>query len=142
MRSAIHRIQCITYRICMHMYILHDGRIQSSITCTSRYIHVNMTHPMYQSGCHGVTPQRHRYGFNGVTPYVIAIYRTCIYCRADIATWQSRDHDSFLYIVRVLLGQTIDDSSYVFKWLPWSNPFTSSIWLPWSNLQPLCHRYL
>ena len=34
-----------------------------------------MTHSMYISGCHGVTPLRHRYGFNGVTPlYVIAIY--------------------------------------------------------------------
>ena len=64
-----------------------------------------MTHPMYISGCHGVTPHT----------LVIAIYRTGIYCRLDIATWQSRDHDTFIFIVRVLLGQTIDDSS---KWLP------------------------
>ena len=35
-----------------------------------------MTHPMYISGCHEVTPLRHRYGCHGVTshPYVIAIY--------------------------------------------------------------------
>ena len=68
-----------------------------------------MTHPMYLSGCQGVTPLRHRYGCHGVTPhpYVIAIYRTCIYCRPDIATWRSRDHDSCLFIVRVLLSQTI-----------------------------------
>ena len=37
-----------------------------------------MTHPMYLSGCHGVTPHplRHRYGWHGVSPspYVIAIY--------------------------------------------------------------------
>ena len=67
------------------------------------------------------TPLRHRYGYHGVTPYpyVIAIYRTRIYYRPDIATWRSRDHDTFIFIVRVLLGQTIDDSS---KWLPWSNP--------------------
>ena len=37
---------------------------------------------------------------------------------------------SLLFIVRLLLSQTIDDSSYVYKWLPWSNP------------PPLCHRYL
>ena len=34
---------------------------------------------------------------------------------------------SSLFIVRVLLGHTVDDSSYVYKWLPLSNP--------------LCHRY-
>ena len=37
-----------------------------------------------------------------------------IYCRPVIATWRSRDHYSFLLIVRVLLGQTIDDSFFVF----------------------------
>ena len=55
-----------------------------------------MTHPMYISGCHGVTPH----------PM------------------------SSLFIVRVLLSQTVDDSSYVSKWLPWSNP-----------LPPIRHRY-
>ena len=84
-----------------------------------------MTNAMYISGCHGVSPLRHRYGCHGVIPhiYVIGIYRICIYCRPDIATWRLRDHDSFLFIVRVLLSQTIDDSSYVYKWLPWSNLF-------------------
>ena len=35
-----------------------------------------MTHPMYISGSHGVTPLRHRYGCYGETPYpyVIAFY--------------------------------------------------------------------
>ena len=77
-------------------------------------------------------PLRHRYGYHGLTPhpYVIAIYRTCIYYRPNIATWRSRDHDLCLLIVRVLVGQTIDDTSYAYKWLPWSNP------------PPLCHRYL
>ena len=64
---------------------------------------------------------RHQYGYNGVTPhpYVIAIYRTCLYYRLDIATWRSRDHDTFIFIVRVLLCKTIDDLS---RWLLWSNP--------------------
>ena len=75
-------------------------------------------------------------------PYVIAIYRTCLYWGQDIAKWRSRDHDSILFIVRVLLGHTINDSSYVYKWLQWSNPVTSSIWLPWSNPPVLCNRYL
>ena len=52
--------------ICMDMYISREGKIQRSITCTSRNVHVYMTHPMYRSGCHGVTPH----------PYVIAIYST------------------------------------------------------------------
>ena len=79
-----------------------------------------MTHPMYLRGRHQVTPHplRHRYGCHEVSPYVIAIYRTCIYSGPNIATWQSRDNDTFLFIVRVLLGQKIDDSSYVSKWLP------------------------
>ena len=47
------------------------GKSTKSITCTSRYIYMYMTHFMYQSGCHIVTP------------YVIAIYRTCIYCKPD-----------------------------------------------------------
>ena len=91
-----------------------------------------MTHPMYLSGFHGVTPHflRHPYGCNGVTPYVIAIYGTCIYTRPDIATWRSRDHDSFIFIVRVLVGQTMDDSFYGSKWFPWSIP------------SPPLHRYL
>ena len=60
-------------------------------------------------------PLRYRYGYHGVTPHlhVIAIYRTGVYCRLDIATWQLRDHDTFIFIVRVLLSQTIVDSSYV-----------------------------
>ena len=46
------------------MYILHEASEQRSITYTSRYIHVYMTHPMYISGFHVVTPipLRHRYG--------------------------------------------------------------------------------
>ena len=41
-------------------------------------------------------PLRNRYGYHGVTPhpYVIAIYKTCIYYRPDIATWRSCDHDT------------------------------------------------
>ena len=83
-----------------------------------------MTHPMYTylNGCHKLIPHllRHRYRFHreSPNPYVIAIYRSSMYCRPDIATCQPRDHDSFLFIVRVLLGQTIYDSSYVYKWLP------------------------
>ena len=46
-----------------------------------------MTHPMYISRCHGVTPTSM----------------------------------SSLFIVRVLLGQQSDNSSDVYKWLPWSN---------------------
>ena len=48
------------------MYISREGTIQRSITCTSRNVHVYMTHPMYLSDCHGVTPH----------PYVIAIDST------------------------------------------------------------------
>ena len=108
----------------MHMNISHEGRVQRSITCTSRNIHLYITHPMYRSACHGVTLLRHRYGCHGVTPqpHVIAIYRTCMYYSPVIATWRSRYHDSFQFIVRILLCQTIDDSSYVTKWLPSSNP--------------------
>ena len=52
------------------MYISREGKIQRSITCTSRNVHVYMTHYMYLSGCHGVTPHppRHRYGCHRVTP--------------------------------------------------------------------------
>ena len=47
------------------MYISREWTIQRSIMCTSRNVPY-MTHPMYLSGCHGVTPY----------PYVIAIYST------------------------------------------------------------------
>ena len=46
-----------------------------------------------------------------------------------MATKQSRDHDSFLFIVQVLLGQTIDNSFYISKWLPWSSPTMSSLFI-------------
>ena len=38
------------------MYISHEGKVHKSITCTSRNVHVYMTHPMFRSGCYGVTP--------------------------------------------------------------------------------------
>ena len=208
-RSAVHRIQCKTYRICMHMNMSPEGRVQKPITSKSRYIHVYMTHfinrsgchgvnpyvinmvclensptfchrylqnmyillatlprgehvimthfyyqyeyfqasqqmnhPMYLSGCYKVTPLRHRYNCNGVTlhAYVIAIYRTCIYCRPGIAMWRSRDHDSFLFILRVLLGHTIDNSFNVFKWLPCSNPLHHQYGC--HGVTSPCHRYL
>ena len=84
-----------------------------------------MTHHMYLSGCHGVTTLRHRYGYHGVTPHphVIAIYRTCMYSQAR----QRMTHHMYLsgcygvtppmsslFIVQVLLNQTMDDSSYVY----------------------------
>ena len=91
--------------------------------------------------CHGVTPY----------PYVIAIYSTStvkpdsrwlILCICGCYGLTPPTPMSLLFIVRVLLSQTLDDSSYKYMWLPWSKlpPPTSSIWLPSSN--PLCHRYL
>ena len=82
----------------MHMYISLDKRVQRSITCTSRNVNVYMTHPISKWLPWSNPPLRHRYGRHEVTPYpyVIAIYRTCIYCRPDIATWRSRDHDLFI----------------------------------------------
>ena len=58
--------------------------------------------------------------FSNFHLYLIAIYRKFIDCRPDIAPWRSHHHDLFIFIVRVLVGQTnlIDYSSYVFKWLP------------------------
>ena len=72
-----------------------------------------MTHPMYLSGCHGVTPH----------PYIIAIYSTSS------------------------LGQTIDDSSSVYKWLPWSNPpsYVIAIYskvFPFTTHPVVTHHYL
>ena len=46
----------------MYMYISREGTIQWLITCTSRNVHVYMTHSMYLSGCHRENPH----------PYVIA----------------------------------------------------------------------
>ena len=42
----------MTQLIRMHMYNSREKRVQKSITCTSRYIHVYMTHPMYRSDRH------------------------------------------------------------------------------------------
>ena len=53
---------------------------------------------------------------------------------------------SSLFIVRVLLDQTVDDSSYVYKWLPWSNPpYVIAIYskvLPYTAHGVVTHPYL
>ena len=83
----------------MHFYfnkhnVLHTRSYNTAYT--NAYVQYTVHDSSYvQSGCHGVTahPLRHRYGYHGVTPTPMPS----------------------LFIVRVLLGQTIDDSS---KWLP------------------------
>ena len=94
--------------ICIHISILRKRKAQRSITCTSRNVHINMTYSIYLSGCHRVTS------------YVITIYRTVarqtpystsvfivhvFTSKRDnrwlIATLQSRDSNSSLYIVLV-----------------------------------------
>ena len=51
------------------------------------------------------------------------------------------------FIVRVLLSQRVDDSFYVYTWLPWSNPhpYVIAIYskvLPYTTHALVTHPYL
>ena len=115
-------LHCMTQLIRMHMYNSCDKKVQRSITCTSRYIHVIMTNPiqymhvllgqtMYESS---ICIQTVAWA-NPFPCYVIIIVAGANFLTSslflEIVDMPSHPRHRYLQYLYVLLGQTMDDSS-------------------------------